>query len=68
MEAMRTADVLKRIAAAVVLALVTGVAVALLAQLAEGSGRHTVDYVIPNEYSTQTGGQAVPGQITDPRR
>jgi hypothetical protein len=65
---MRTADVLVRLAGAAALAMVTGLAVALLAGLIAESSRHTVDYVTPNLYNTQTSNQLVTGHITDPRR
>jgi hypothetical protein len=67
METMRTAEVLRRLGGAVALALVTGLAVALFARLAEAPVRD-VRYVTPNEFRTESTGQLVTGHITDPRR
>ena len=67
METMRAAELLRRLAGAVVLAVVTGLAIALLARLAEGPDPR-VDYFTPYDYSTETTSHTATGHITDPRR
>ncbi|HEY3260008.1 MAG TPA: hypothetical protein VGJ95_07010 [Pseudonocardiaceae bacterium] len=64
---MRTADVVGRLAGAVALAVVTGLAVAVLARLAGTPERATVTYFTPNEFLTQTTDHIVTGSVTDPR-
>ena len=67
METMRTGDILRRLGGAVVLALVTGLAVALFARLA-GAPVRDVHHVTSYEFRTETTSQVLAGHITDPRR
>jgi len=67
METMRAVDVVGRLAGAVALAVVTGLAVALLTQLAGAPVGDTANYVTQNEFWTQTSDHAVTGHLTDPR-
>jgi hypothetical protein len=67
METMFAAsDLLGRLLAAVVLAAVTGLAVALLAQLAGKPVRVSTSYVDPNQFESRHGGHLVSGRIVDP--
>lgn len=63
---MAASDLLGRLLAAVVLAAATGLAVALLAQLAETPVRVHTSYVAPNNFEARYGVHLISGQIIDP--
>ena len=56
-----------RLVSSLLLAVVTGLAVALFAHLAESSLRDTASYVIPHQYEAQSGGPVLTGSIIDAR-
>jgi hypothetical protein len=68
MELMRAADVLRRLAGAVLLAAATGMVVGIFALVMEVPSRGSASYVVSNQFETQAEGATMNGAITDPRR
>ena len=68
MEPMLATDLLRRLAAAVALAVLTGVAVALLVSLGGTPVQPTDSYVLSKDFGTHSVGHQATGRIGDPRR
>ncbi len=67
MEPTVGAELLARLVAALLLSVLTGLAVALLAQLSL-AGSDTANYVVPHQYDAESYGPVLTGEITDRRR
>jgi hypothetical protein len=67
MEPSVTTELLSRLVVSVVLAAVTGLAVALCARLAAPPDRGIANYVVPHHYDRPTDGRVLTGTIHDPR-